>query len=100
VLHDFLDERLLTSQERPWFVDITNFKAVGVILKNFDCQQRKKLLKDANQYVWDEPHIFKIGVDNLLRRCVTTEKANSIVWHCHKSLYGGHFNGERTTKIL
>ncbi|XP_014491892.1 uncharacterized protein LOC106754394 [Vigna radiata var. radiata] len=43
----------------------------------------------------------KIGADNLLRRCVTREEAEGILWHCHDSPYGGHFNGERTiVKIL
>ncbi|CAJ2677728.1 unnamed protein product [Trifolium pratense] len=34
-------------------------------------------------------------------RCVTKEEATSIMWHCHNSPYGGHYNGERTAaKIL
>jgi len=70
VLDDFPDEKLLAIQERPWFVDITNFKVARVIPKDFDWYQKKKLFKDANQYVWDDPHLFKIGTDNLLRRCV------------------------------
>nr|KYP38659.1 hypothetical protein KK1_040090 [Cajanus cajan] len=54
------------------------------------------MLNDAKLYVWDDPHLFKIGADNLLRRCVTKEEAKDILWHCHNSPYGGHFNGERT----
>ena len=66
-----------------------------------DWQQKKKLFKEAKQYIWDDPYLFKIGADNLLRRCVTSREAQSILWHCHNSPYGGHFNGERTaTKIL
>jgi hypothetical protein len=42
-----------------------------------------------------------LGSDNLLRRCVTGDEAQSILWHCHNSPYGGHYNGVRTaTKIL
>ncbi|XP_052723860.1 uncharacterized protein LOC128193792 [Vigna angularis] len=41
------------------------------------------------------------GADNLLRRCVTEEESAGILWHCHNSPYGGHFNGERTAaKVL
>lgn len=36
---------------------------------------------------------FKIGVDNLLRRCVTQQEALKILWHFHNSPFGGHFNG-------
>jgi hypothetical protein len=45
--------------------------------------------------------LFKIGADNLLRRCVVKEEARKILWQCHNSPYGGHFNGERTAvKVL
>jgi len=88
-------------QERPWFADMANFKAAGVIPEDFNWHQKKKFLKDAHQYVWDDPHLFKIGVDQLLRRCVSNDEAKSILWHCHSSPNGGHFNGERTaTKVL
>nr|KYP31458.1 Pro-Pol polyprotein [Cajanus cajan] len=59
------------------------------------------MINDAKLYVWDDPHLFKIGADNLLRRCVTKEEAKDILWHCHNSPYRGHFNGERTAvKVL
>jgi len=32
---------------------------------------------------------------------VSEEEARSILWHCHNSPYGGHYNGERTAaKVL
>jgi len=46
--------------------------------------------------VWDDPYLFKTGEDNLLRRCVAQDEARKILWHCHNSPYGGHFNGQRT----
>jgi len=50
---------------------MTNFKAAGVVLEDYDWCQRKKLFKEANQYVWDDPHLFKIGADKeqLLKPC-------------------------------
>jgi len=80
---------------------MANFKATEFIPEDYTWKQRKKFLHEANQYVWDEPCLFKIGADNLLRRCVDKEEANKILWQCHNSPYGGHFNGERTTaKVL
>lgn len=32
----------------------------------------------------------------MLRRCVTREEAQSILWHYHNSPYGGHYSGDRT----
>nr|KYP31777.1 Transposon Ty3-I Gag-Pol polyprotein [Cajanus cajan] len=101
VVEEFPDEKLLAIQARPWFADMANFKAAGVIPKDLNWHQRKKFFRDAKYYVWDDPHLFKIGADNLLRRCVTKEEAGNILWHCHNSPYGGHFNGERTAiKVL
>jgi len=87
VVDEFPDEKLLVIQERPWFADMANFKASGIIPETMDWQQRKKLLKDVNQYIWDDPYLFKIGANNLLRRCVTSKEARSILWHCHNSPY-------------
>ena len=101
VQEEFPDEKLMMVQERPWFADMANFKAAGVIPEDFNWHQKRKFLKDAHQYVWDDPHLFKIGADQLLRRCVSDDEAKSILWHCHNSPYGGHFNGERTAaKVL
>ena len=37
----------------------------------------------------------------MIRSCVAGEEANSIMWHCHSSAYGGPHCGERTAaKIL
>jgi len=88
VIDEFPDEKLLVVQERPWFADMANFKAAGIIPETMNWQQRRKLLKDSNQYVWDDPYLFKMGADNLLRRCVTSKEAQNILWHCHNSPYG------------
>ncbi|XP_014491938.1 uncharacterized protein LOC106754437 [Vigna radiata var. radiata] len=101
IWESFSDKTLLYIQQRPWFADLANFKAAGVILEELNWQQKKKFLHDAKQFVWDDPYLFKIGEDNLLRRCVTKEEAKKILWHCHNSPYAGHYNGERTTaKVL
>jgi len=53
------------------------------------------------KYLWDDPFLFKLSVDNILRWCVTIEEAKGILWHRHNSPYDEHFNGERTiVKVL
>jgi len=66
VRDEFPDESLFLVSERPWFADMANFKAARIIPKDLTWQQRKKFLHDARFYIWDDPHLFKIGVDNLL----------------------------------
>jgi hypothetical protein len=101
IVEEFPDEHLLLIQERPWFADMPNFKAARIIPDMFSRQQKKKFLKDSSYFVWDDPYLFKIGGDGLLRQCVSREESKSILWHCHNSPYGGHFNGERNAaKVL
>nr|KYP43570.1 Retrovirus-related Pol polyprotein from transposon 17.6 [Cajanus cajan] len=98
---EFPDEKLFSVQERPWFADMANFKAVRVIPEDLNWQQRKKFFKDSTYYVCDDPYLFKIGADGLLRRCVSGAEVKDILWYCHNSPYEGHYNGDRTaTKIL
>jgi hypothetical protein len=65
-----------------------NFKAAGIIPDGFSWQQKKKFLKDSSYFIWDDPYLFKIGGDGLLRRCVSRGESKSILWHCHNSPYG------------
>jgi len=79
---------------------LKNFKVVGILLKQLKWQERK-FLHDAKQLIWYDPFLFKIGANNLLRRCVTAEEVVGILWHCHNSTYDGQYNGERNTpKVL
>ncbi|XP_072073988.1 uncharacterized protein [Arachis hypogaea] len=101
VNESFPDEQLMMIQESPWFADIANFKAIGELPTNINKYMRRKLLNDAKHYIWDEPYLFKKGVDGILRRCISQEEGQEVFWQCHGSTYGSHFSGERTTaKVL
>ncbi|KAJ9551837.1 LOW QUALITY PROTEIN: hypothetical protein OSB04_015882 [Centaurea solstitialis] len=100
----FPDEQLLAVQHHdnfPWYVDITNFLACGIKPHGMRGKPLKKFLHDCRQYVWDDPFLYKIGMDQLLRRCVHWCEQNQILHGCHTSPFGGHFGGQRTAaKIL
>ena len=72
---EFPGEFLLQVATRPWFADMANYKASWIIPEEFNWSQRKKFLHDARFYVGHDPHLFKTGADNLLRRCVTMDEA-------------------------
>ncbi|PNY02207.1 hypothetical protein L195_g025512 [Trifolium pratense] len=98
---EFPDEKLLAVSEFPWFGDMANFKASGIIPEDFNAQQHKKLFADSRHYLWDDPFLFKMGSDGLIRRCIADDEIRSVMWHCHNSPCGGHHNGARTaSKIL
>jgi len=101
IMVEFPDEKLFAIGERPWFADMAKFKAGNIVSDDMDYPQRNKFFKDANHYLWDDPYLFKVSTNGLIRCCVAGEEANSIMWHCYNSAYGGHYSGERTAaKVL
>ncbi|XP_057740464.1 uncharacterized protein LOC130957630 [Arachis stenosperma] len=97
----FPDEQLMTVNKAPWFANIANLKATGALPPGINKHQKRKLMNDAKYFVWDEPYLFKNCSDGILRRCVSEEEGREVLWNCHGSCYGGHFEGDRTAaKVL
>ena len=99
---NFPDEQLFkVSCQLPWYADIVNYLACGVVPLEFSYQQKRKLRTDSRYYIWDDSLLFKRGVDMIIRRCVLENEQGKILNECHASPYGGHFSGETTAqKIL
>ncbi|GJS66938.1 reverse transcriptase domain-containing protein [Tanacetum coccineum] len=53
----------------PWFADIANYHAGNFIVKRISSQQKKKFFKDVKHYFWDDPYLFRICADQVIRRC-------------------------------
>ncbi|KAL5571515.1 hypothetical protein UlMin_021112 [Ulmus minor] len=99
----FPDEQLLflTQTQEPWYADFANFLVSGLLPPDLTSQQKKRFLHDVKFYHWDEPFLFKQCADQMIRRCIPREEADSILQQCHSSPYGGHFGGVRTAnKVL
>ncbi|KAG9440079.1 hypothetical protein H6P81_020244 [Aristolochia fimbriata] len=89
------------SFQTPWFADFANFLAGGWIPKDLSWQQRKKFLADVKYYFWEDPYLYKICPDQVIRRCVPETEVESILKHCHDGEAGGHFSSNRTAaKVL
>ncbi|GJZ17298.1 reverse transcriptase domain-containing protein, partial [Tanacetum coccineum] len=52
----------------PWFVDIANYHAGNFVVKGMSSQQKKKFFKDVRHYFLDDPYLFGIGADQVIRR--------------------------------
>jgi hypothetical protein len=103
VINEFFpDEQLFRVQDdEPWFADIVNYLVSNIIPPELSYAQRKKFLHDVKQYIWDEPFLFKQGVDQIIRRCVPYSETEAILSDFHATAYGGHYAGEKTaTRIL
>ena len=58
--------------------------------------KRKIFFYDLRHYFWDDPHLYKEGVDGVIRRCVPEYEQKQIIRKCHFEAYGGHHVGDRT----
>jgi hypothetical protein len=76
------------ARSDPWYADIVNFMVAGYIRPGAD---KKKLIYESLHHLWDEPYLFRVCTDGLLRRCVSAEEGMKIIERCHSSPYGGHY---------
>nr|GEW28973.1 reverse transcriptase domain-containing protein [Tanacetum cinerariifolium] len=81
-----------------WFADFANYHAGNFIVKGISSQQKKKLFKDVKHYFLDEPYLFKICADQVIRRCVHCQEAVDILTACHNGPTGGHHGANLTAK--
>ncbi|GJS41239.1 hypothetical protein Tco_0566282 [Tanacetum coccineum] len=51
-------------------------------------QQKNKFFKDVKHYFWDDPFLFKICADQVIRRCVHGNEAFEILSACHNGPTG------------
>nr|GEW80222.1 reverse transcriptase domain-containing protein [Tanacetum cinerariifolium] len=88
----------ISSGSTTWFADFANFHAGNFIVKGISSQQKKKFYKDVKHYFWDDPYLFQICVDQIIRRCVHGKEAYDILKACHEGLTGGHHGANFTAK--
>ena len=77
-----------------------NYLACGIMPPELNYQHKKKLRTDVKFYIWDDPLLFRRGVNQIIRRCVPEAEQGEILDKCHVSPYGGHFAGNRTTQNI
>ncbi|GKD74626.1 reverse transcriptase domain-containing protein, partial [Tanacetum coccineum] len=68
------------------------------VVKGMSSQQKKKFFKDVQHYFWDDPYLFRICADQVIRRCVHGQEAIDILTTCHNGPTGGHHGANYTAK--
>ncbi|GJY52777.1 reverse transcriptase domain-containing protein [Tanacetum coccineum] len=82
----------------PWFADIANYHAGNFIVKGMSFQQKKKFFKDVKHYFWDDPYLFRICADQIIRHYVYGQEAVDILTACHNGPTGGPHGANYTAK--
>ncbi|GJX05359.1 reverse transcriptase domain-containing protein [Tanacetum coccineum] len=89
---------VIPNGSTPWFVNFANNHAGNFIIKGMTTQQKKEFFKDIKHYFWDDPYLFRICVDQIVRRCVHGHEALEILKACHEGPTGGHHNANLITQ--
>ncbi|GJR89927.1 reverse transcriptase domain-containing protein [Tanacetum coccineum] len=89
---------VISSESTPWFADYANYHAGNFIIKGMSTQQKKKFFKDVKHYFWDDPYLFRICADQIIRRCVHGQEALEILKAYHEGPTGGHHSANLTVR--
>nr|GEU73798.1 reverse transcriptase domain-containing protein [Tanacetum cinerariifolium] len=88
------------NSSTPWFVDFSNYHAGSFVVKGMSSQQKRKFFKDVKYYFRDDPFLFKIYADQVIRMCIHGQKAIDILKACHYGPTEGHHSPNYTAKKM
>nr|GEY75078.1 reverse transcriptase domain-containing protein [Tanacetum cinerariifolium] len=82
----------------PWIADFANYHVGNFVVKEMSFQQKNKFFKDVKHYFWDDPFLFKICADQVIRRCLHGQEAIDILKACHYGPIRGYHGANYTAK--
>ncbi|GJR43107.1 reverse transcriptase domain-containing protein [Tanacetum coccineum] len=97
---NFLEDTLIeiNTKDEPWFVDFANYLVGDIIPKGMTYQQNNTFFSDLKHYFWEEPYLFKVCSDGMIRRCISGQKTQTILDQCPHGPTGGHYGPNITAK--
>jgi hypothetical protein len=89
-INDFLHDDMLlkVTDFNPWYANIVNYMVSGYVPLG---KNRRKLQVKSRCHLWDDPYLYHVCSDGLLRRCMPIAEGLQILERCHATLYGGHY---------
>ncbi|RDY04951.1 putative mitochondrial protein, partial [Mucuna pruriens] len=62
---------------------------------------KERLKSDAKYYIWDDPYLWRLYNDQIIRKCIRDAEINSVLQFCQATSGGSHYGSTQTTwKIL
>ena len=76
----FHDEQLFQmTVQVPWYDDIVNYLACGIMPPELNYQQKRKLRTNARFYIWDNPLLFRRGAYQIIKICILEAEQGGIL---------------------
>ncbi|GJX08803.1 reverse transcriptase domain-containing protein, partial [Tanacetum coccineum] len=88
----------ITTNDTPWFTDFANYMVGDVIPKGMTYQQKKTNLSDLKNYFWEDPYLFKVCSDGMIKHCVSGPETRTFLDQCHHGPTGGHYGPNSIAK--
>ncbi|GKC24871.1 reverse transcriptase domain-containing protein [Tanacetum coccineum] len=88
----------INTKNEPWFADFANYLVGDIIPKGMTYQQKNNFFSDLKHYFWEEPYLFKVCSDNMIRHCISGPETQTILDQCHHEPTLGHYVPNITAK--
>jgi hypothetical protein len=87
------DTLLKVSTTDLWYANIVNYIVAGYIPLGAD---KNKIIRHSRLHLWDDPYLYRVCADGLLRRCIPAFETWKILERCYSSPFGGHYRAFHT----
>ncbi|CAL1355100.1 unnamed protein product [Linum trigynum] len=85
---NFPDERLfvivVVESATPWFANFSSYLVGNQLPKGMNTNEKWKFFADLRYYFCDDPYLFRIGDDGIIRWCVPEDKMTAILSQFHE----------------
>jgi hypothetical protein len=90
-------DMFLIASSNPWYGDILIYIQTLKCPTSASRDEHRWIRHQAKNYLILDDTLYQRGVDCILRRCLTHEKAVIVLNDCHNGACGGHLSGLATT---
>ncbi|GKC63409.1 DNA-directed DNA polymerase, partial [Tanacetum coccineum] len=84
------------NDNEPWYADYVNYIVGKIISPKWTPEKRRRVFSQVKNYLWDEPHAFRLCPNNVMRRYVAGNEILEILAHYHSRPTGGHHSASIT----
>ncbi|RDY05346.1 hypothetical protein CR513_10824, partial [Mucuna pruriens] len=96
---EFPDEQLLhIKSATPWFANICNYVATSQFPPEASRHYKEKIRSDAKHYIWDDPYLWRLCSDKVIRMYIPDTEINSVLQFYHSTPGRGHHRSTRTAR--